>query len=94
MFIKKNLIIIAGAVGLFVLVIQGEVTNALLNFVLAGVIPGTYVVIPYWLMMSLYSAIIAIIVTVHVERAMNTHRHNKLAKTQRSRMPRRRYSHI
>lgn len=93
-YMKKNLIIALVAIMVFILLTQGYVMNAFLNLILAGVIPGTTVVVPYWLMMSTYSAAIAIIVTIHVERFLAARYNNKHAKAQQARMPRRRYSHI
>jgi hypothetical protein len=74
--------------------INGEVMNGLLNLLLAGVIPGTKYSVPFWVMMAIYCTIIAMVITHYVERALTLRHAKQSAKSHKSRMPKRRYSHI
>ncbi|MFZ1257845.1 MAG: hypothetical protein WAQ25_00025 [Candidatus Saccharimonas sp.] len=74
--------------------VSTEFANALVRLLIAGVVPGTNYTIPYWLTMSVYSALIAMIVTHYVEQWNFNRRNKKAVNSSASRMPRRRYSHI
>lgn len=90
---KKMIIACLVAIDIIALT-NGSVMNAILSFVLAGNVPGTNITVPYWLMMSTYSALVAMIITVYVERGFAKRRLTKRALTTRTHIPRRRYSHI
>jgi hypothetical protein len=68
--------------------------NMLLTLMLAGVIPGTHYIVPYWAMMALYCGLITLIVSVYTEQSLQHRRASKAAASRKSRMPGRRYSHI
>ena len=80
------------AVGLYVILSQSVVSNAILSLVLAGSVVGTGIVIPFWAMMTGYTTLTALIVAWYAESLLVNRRMRKTAAKQR--MPRRRYSHI
>ena len=91
---KKKVIIGSVVVLVFIILSQRVVINMLLNLTLAGAIPGTHYIIPYWLMMAIYCLIITVIVTIYTERLLRKRREHKSAALRRSRTPSRHYSHI
>ena len=82
--------------GIILLIIAGgEGMNMLLNFFLAGVVPGTHYVAPYWLMMALYCTIIALVVTDALEPLLKSiYAQRKTVVAQKPHMPRRRFSQL
>lgn len=89
---KRRSLIVSGVVIGIILLTQSSVANALLGLILTGSIPGTTVSIPFWLMMTIYSAISALLIAWYIESLIVSHRMRK--SSARQRMPRRRYSHI
>lgn len=89
---KRRILIITGIALSLMLLTQSSVANALLGLILTGSIPGTTVNIPFWLMMTIYSAISALLIAWYIESLIVSHRMRK--SSARQRMPRRRYSHI
>lgn len=91
---KKNIVIGTGTVACLTVLIQGISINMLLNFVLAGVIPGTQYVIPYWIMMGIYCALSALIITIYIEQYLRGQRPAKPTLARKAQLPHRRYNHI
>lgn len=89
----KNRIIITtlGIITLLALMF-GDVMNTILSLFLLGIIPGTSLVIPYWVMMVGYCLIITAIVTLWVEHVVVLHR-TIVRSPAKSRPIHRRYSH-
>lgn len=94
----KKLLIILGLLYIANLSTGGVVTDAILLFLLLGVIPGTHVIVPFWIMMASYCLLITVIVTLYVERSLGlvkSPRSSRAAsKTRKGTLPRRRFSHI
>jgi hypothetical protein len=69
---KKRLVLVVTSIMLLGLLLDGVAMNLLLNLLIAGVIPGTHVSIPYWAMMTVYclgiTAVIAWVVERHYTR--------------------------
>ncbi|MBC7764256.1 hypothetical protein H7Y29_00930 [Microbacteriaceae bacterium] len=47
-----------------------ELINIILSFLLTGIVPGTHIVAPYWLMMAVYCTLISLIATPYLERVI------------------------
>lgn len=92
---RKKLIVTTAIIlsALTVLSIDG-IANALLGFALAGVVPGTTMVIPFWAMVALWCLVITVIATAYLETTLGFMRSHKQYTERRARMPRRRYSSI
>ena len=89
----RRIIIGTGIViAIVILLSEGHVLNAILSLMLAGSIPGTSIVIPFWIMMAIYCTAISLLITWYIESTLLSHRTHKA--TTKQRMPRRRYSHI
>jgi len=73
---------------------HGGVASSLTNLFIAGIIPGTHFVLPFWLMMVLYCLAITIIVTVYVETILISSRTSRISAAHKQHLPRRRYSKI
>lgn len=71
---------------------RGVVVNMLLSLILAGSLPGTTIVVPFWAMMAFYCTIASLLIAWYAESLIVEHRMRKSSAKQR--MPRRRYSHI
>ena len=91
---RQKAIIIGLSIVALAMLVQYGVMNALVLFLLAGVIPGTSYSVPFWVMMALYCTIISLLAAWYVERLIVSARTSKAMRTRQSRMPRRRYSHI
>ena len=64
----RKKVIASIALGAFTFVaLSSAAKNILLSFFLAGVIPGTHVIIPFWFMMAVYCASISLIVASYLE---------------------------
>ena len=75
-----------------VVMTRGVVVNILLSLILAGSVPGTTIVIPFWVMMAFYCTVASLIIAWYTGSLIVEHRMRKSSAKQR--MPRRRYSHI
>ncbi len=87
---------IAGLV-LFTLLNISSIANSVVGFLLAGVVPGTTIVIPFWAMVVLWCLAITAVTTRYIETMVRSLRLRKTldnATTTQSRMPRRRYGSI
>lgn len=73
---------------------QGKFTSSLLNLLIAGVIPGTSLVLPSWTMMIVYCLAITTIITLYLEGALGKARVNHTAKQHKRQLPRRRFTSI
>ncbi|NCU37757.1 hypothetical protein EOL96_01695 [Candidatus Saccharibacteria bacterium] len=73
---------------------DSRVMNTILSMLLVGIVPGTTIVVPYWLMMSTYSALVSIIITICIERSIALYHARTRNDARRTRVPKRRYSHI
>ena len=91
---KKLLVAIVIAASTLILLSIDSIANALLGFALAGVVPGTTMVIPFWAMVALWCLVITVITTAYLETTLGFIRSHKHHHTRRARMPRRRYSSI
>lgn len=91
----KKVLIISIACLSFLAFMKGDGMSAILDLIIAGHVPGTDYVVPYWLMMAVYCTVIALVIAHYIERALIHHneRRHELA-THKPRMPKRRYSHI
>lgn len=88
---KKGLIATAISLFLTMTIVHSEVSIALLNFLLAGVVPGTKIILPFWAMLAIYCLMITTIVTIYVESMIAVAKQRKSAKATRQTLPRRRY---
>ena len=92
---RKKVSIGFGAGAVLLIIAGGEGMNMLLNFLLAGVVPGTHYVAPYWLMMAVYCALIALLITDAIEPILKfIYGQRKTAAVQKTHMPRRRYGQL
>lgn len=72
--------------------IIGGLAQAIIVFMLTGIISGTNIVVPVWGMVVLYMSIAAFVgLTYHIDRELENHYLQKL--NAQRRLPRRRYSH-
>ena len=74
-------------------IVSGELTNFALGFFLTGVIPGTSVVVPAWVMILFYISLMCSVTMIFVGSTANDLK-TQSQKSRKARMPRRRYSHI
>jgi hypothetical protein len=63
----KKIIIGFGITVAVIAVLFTELINAFMTFLLAGVVPGTHIIAPYWFMMAVYCALISLIATPYLE---------------------------
>lgn len=68
--------------------------DSIFNFLIAGAIPGTFISLPFWLMIAIYCLTITAIVTFYLETTLVTRRANKASRQRKQQLPRRRYSSI
>ena len=73
---------------------NGDVMPAILNFLIAGAIPGTTFNLPFWLMMSIYCLAITAIVTRCLEAFFAKHQTARKAQHATTQLPRRRFGNI
>jgi protein-S-isoprenylcysteine O-methyltransferase Ste14 len=73
---------------------QGKFTSSLTNLLIAGVIPGTSLVLPSWTMMTIYCLSITAIVTLYLEGTIGKARVTRNAKQRKQQLPRRRFTSI
>lgn len=73
---------------------QGKFTSSLINLLIAGVIPGTSLVLPSWTMMIVYCLAITAIITLYLEGTLGKVRANRNAKQHKRQLPRRRFTSI
>ena len=73
---------------------QGKFTSSLTNLLIAGVIPGTSLVLPSWTMMTIYCLSITAIVTLYLEGTLGKARTARSAKQRKQQLPRRRFTSI
>lgn len=91
---KKDLIPPLVSLVAVLVITQGKLTSSLVNLLIAGVIPGTSLVLPPWTMMSVYCLAITVIVTLYLEGALGKARANRNAKQHKRQLPRRRFTSI
>ena len=91
---KKGLVATAISFVAVMTIVHGEFSVAVLNFLLAGVIPGTSTALPSWVMLVLYCLIITVIATLYIESVIVDIRERRAAAGARRTLPRRRYSQI
>jgi uncharacterized membrane protein YbhN (UPF0104 family) len=89
---RKHFTLIAVGLAVAVLLFT-EALNALLLFLVAGVIPGTRLIVPYWVMMAAYCVLIAAIATPYLEKILKR-MHQPAVSRKKTRLPNRRYGHI
>ncbi|HSW90476.1 MAG TPA: hypothetical protein VLF64_00595 [Candidatus Saccharimonadales bacterium] len=73
---------------------QGKFTSSLINLLVAGVVPGTLIVLPSWAMIAVYCLAIATIITLYLEGTLGKARVDRSAKQHRRQLPRRRFTSI
>lgn len=73
---------------------QGKFTSSLINLLIAGVVPGTSLVLPPWTMMIVYCLAITAIITLYLEGALGRARSTRNAKLHKRKLPRRRFTSI
>ena len=86
---RKGIIATTISLLLCLFITQSNISNRVIDFLLTGVVPGTAIIVPFWVMMAIYCAGITIIITAFVE-AMHPQTHSISPKQ----LPRRRYSHL
>lgn len=86
---RKGIIATTISLLLCLFITQSTVSNRVIDFLLTGVVPGTTIIVPFWVMMATYCAGITIVITTFVE-AMHPQAHSVSPKQ----LPRRRYSHL
>lgn len=86
---RKGIIATTISLLLCLFITQSTVSNRVIDFLLTGVVPGTTIIVPFWVMMATYCAGISIVITTFVE-AMHPQAHSVSPKQ----LPRRRYSHL
>ena len=72
---------------------QGD-SSALISLLIAGVIPGTSIIIPSWAMVVIYCLIITAIITLYLEDTLGTIRTNRAILKRKRQLPRHRFSEI
>lgn len=73
---------------------QSKFTSSLINLLIAGVIPGTSLVLPSWTMMVVYCLAITAIITLYLEGTLGKARAQRNAKERKRQLPRRRFTSI
>jgi len=73
---------------------QGKFTSSLVNLLIAGVIPGTSLILPSWTMIAIYCLAITAIVTLYLEGTFGKVRIHRTAKQHKRQLPRRRFTSI
>ncbi len=91
---QKKVVIGFSSIIIAATLLFSDILNSILTFLLAGIIPGTHIVAPYWFMMAVYCALISLIATPYLERILKLHYDRRHPAKKTSRLPRRRYSHI
>lgn len=77
-----------------IMITHSDTMVIVLNFLVAGVVPGTSIVVPFWAMMALYCLVITMVTTLYVESLIAPLRSQHYDSLHRDRLPKRRYSHI
>lgn len=91
---KKYLLPPAISLALIFVITHDDFASSLINFFIAGVIPGTVISLPFWAMIAMYCLTITAIVTIYLETTLITRRTTKTALAHKQQLPRRRYSNI
>jgi hypothetical protein len=65
---QRNILIGSGLTLIAAAVLFSELINVIMTFLLAGIVPGTHIIAPYWLMMAIYCVLISLIATPYLER--------------------------
>lgn len=73
---------------------QSKFTSSLTNLLIAGVVPGTSLVLPPWTMMIVYCLAITAVITLYLEGALGKARSARNAKQHKRQLPRRRFTSI
>jgi len=73
---------------------HGEYASPLVNLLVAGVIPGTTIVLPFWVMIAFYCLTITAIITMYVEGTLHTIKTHRASSARKRQLPHRRYSNI
>jgi uncharacterized membrane protein YjjP (DUF1212 family) len=90
---KNSLIIVLIACGILAVIASGDIANIALSILITGAVPGTNLIIPSWVMILFYVALMCSVSIVFINSTANDIK-LKSNKTRKGRMPRRRYSHI
>lgn len=90
--LMKRAVIISVVIIIAIALTRSDIVNMLLSLILAGTLPGTSIILPFWAMMAIYCTITSLLVAWYAESLIVAHRMHKASTKQR--MPKRRYSHI
>ena len=93
-FMKKDFIPPLISLVAVLAITQGEFTSSLINLLIAGVIPGTSLVLPSWTMMIVYCLAITVILTLYLEGTLDKARADRNARQHKRQLPRRRFTSI
>ncbi len=91
---RKKVIIGSGSIIVAATLLFSDAINSIMTFLLAGIIPGTHIVAPYWFMMAVYCTLISVIATPYLERIIKLRYDLRRSAKKTSQLPRRRYSRI
>lgn len=91
---KKRLFYVIASILVLGVLLDGAAMNVLLNILIAGVVPGTHLSVPYWAMLTLYCLVITAIATWAVECYFGYKRQKQsVSTTSKSHISGRKYSH-
>ncbi len=91
---KRILIPAAATVIALIILMQAPVADALLTFIVTGIVPGTSVALPFWAIVTMSTMLSLIAIVVLVDDIALDRQKSKASSKQATKMPRRRYSHI
>ena len=87
----KKIWISLGIVGAVGLLSNSTISNAVLNFFLAGTLPGLSVRLPFWLMLVVYIALITVVSVGYIE-STDSYKNAQLNAARKRQLPKRRFS--
>ena len=89
----KKIWISLGIVGAVGLLSNSTISNAVLNFFLAGTLPGLSVRLPFWLMLVVYIALITVVSVAYIE-STDSYKNAQLNAARKKQLPKRRFSSL
>lgn len=93
-FVKKDLLPPVISLAAVIIIVHDGYMVSITNLFIAGVIPGTSLVLPSWIMIAFYCFAITAIITMYVEGVFTGVKENRLTKRRKSQLPHKRYSEI
>ena len=91
---KKSFILLIITVAIIVVFFEGKLFDSIFAFLIAGIIPGTSVALPFWAMLIIYGSLLGLLIATTTLEYYRERQVTKRLIVRRSRMPKRRYSHI